>query len=115
MAGKFDLYKDSRGEFRFRLKAGNGEIIATGEGYTTKAGVDAAQCSCRDRRLRINEVGAPRAPLRIPACRWCFLRQPGVNQTARRDGQCRSGVTVAKSTRRQGPECDRPRGTGEKP
>lgn len=40
MAGKFELYKDSRGEYRFRLKAGNGEIIATGEGYTTKAGAE---------------------------------------------------------------------------
>lgn len=38
MAGKFEIYKDSRGEFRFRLKAGNGEIVATGEGYATKSG-----------------------------------------------------------------------------
>ncbi|MFV8054645.1 YegP family protein [Mycobacterium sp. 48b] len=38
MAGKFELYKDARGEYRFRLKAGNGEVIATGEGYTSKAG-----------------------------------------------------------------------------
>jgi uncharacterized protein len=38
MAGTFEFSKDSRGEFRFRLTAGNGEIIATGEGYTTKAG-----------------------------------------------------------------------------
>jgi uncharacterized protein YegP (UPF0339 family) len=38
MAGKFELYKDARGEFRFRLKAGNGEIIATSEGYKSKAG-----------------------------------------------------------------------------
>ena len=37
MAGKFELYKDKAGEFRFRLKAGNGETIATGEGYKTKA------------------------------------------------------------------------------
>ena len=37
MAGKFEVYKDKRGEFRFRLKAGNGQTIATGEGYTTKA------------------------------------------------------------------------------
>jgi hypothetical protein len=28
MAGKFELYKDANGKFRFRLKAGNGEIIA---------------------------------------------------------------------------------------
>jgi uncharacterized protein YegP (UPF0339 family) len=39
MAAKFEIYKDAKGEFRFRLKAGNGEIVAVGEGYTTKAGV----------------------------------------------------------------------------
>lgn len=33
---KFEVYTDKKGEFRFRLKATNGEIIATGEGYTTK-------------------------------------------------------------------------------
>ena len=38
MAAKFELYKDSRGEYRFRLKAANGEIVATGESYKTKAG-----------------------------------------------------------------------------
>jgi uncharacterized protein YegP (UPF0339 family) len=39
MAGKFELYKDKSGEFRFRLKAGNGEVIATSsESYETKAG-----------------------------------------------------------------------------
>ncbi len=37
MAGKFEVYTDKKGEFRFRLKAGNGEVIAVGEGYTTKA------------------------------------------------------------------------------
>ena len=36
---KFEVYKDSTGEFRFRLKARNGQVIATGEGYKTKAGV----------------------------------------------------------------------------
>ena len=34
---KFEMYADKAGEFRFRLKARNGEIIATSEGYTTKA------------------------------------------------------------------------------
>ena len=39
MAGKFELYKDKSGEFRFRLKAGNGEVIATSsESYSSKAG-----------------------------------------------------------------------------
>ena len=33
---KFEIYNDKAGEFRFRLKARNGEVIATSEGYTTK-------------------------------------------------------------------------------
>lgn len=36
MAGKFELYKSKNGEFRFRLKASNGQVIASGEGYTSK-------------------------------------------------------------------------------
>ena len=35
---KFEVYTDKKGEFRFRLKAGNGQIIATGEGYKAKSG-----------------------------------------------------------------------------
>ena len=38
MAGKFELYTDKSGDWRFRLKAGNGEVIATGQGYASKAG-----------------------------------------------------------------------------
>lgn len=33
---KFEMYTDKAGEFRFRLKAKNGEVIATSEGYKTK-------------------------------------------------------------------------------
>ncbi len=35
--GKFEIFKDVAGEFRFRLKAENGEIILASEGYTAKA------------------------------------------------------------------------------
>ena len=34
----FELYRDAAGKFRFRLKAPNGEIIAVGEAYESKAG-----------------------------------------------------------------------------
>ena len=37
MAGKFVITKDKKGEFRFVLKAGNGEVIAMSEGYAAKA------------------------------------------------------------------------------
>ncbi len=35
---KFEMYLDKAGEYRFRLKARNGEVIATSEGYKAKAG-----------------------------------------------------------------------------
>jgi uncharacterized protein YegP (UPF0339 family) len=37
MASKFEVYTDKTNQYRFRLKAANGEIIATGEAYQTKA------------------------------------------------------------------------------
>ncbi|MGD9939834.1 MAG: YegP family protein [Clostridia bacterium] len=36
MAGKFEYFSDKNGKFRFRLKAGNGQIIATSEAYNSK-------------------------------------------------------------------------------
>ena len=33
---KFEVYEDKGGEFRFRLKATNGQVIATSEGYKAK-------------------------------------------------------------------------------
>ncbi len=35
---KFEMYKDKAGKFRFRLKAGNGQIILASEAYESKAG-----------------------------------------------------------------------------
>lgn len=33
---KFEIFRDKAGEFRFRLKASNGQIIAVSEGYVKK-------------------------------------------------------------------------------
>lgn len=38
MSGKFEIYKDKAGEFRFRLKASNGQNIMASEGYKAKSG-----------------------------------------------------------------------------
>ena len=37
MSGSFEIYKDKAGEFRFRLKASNGEIVLASEGYKAKS------------------------------------------------------------------------------
>ena len=47
MAGKFELYKDKGGKFRFRLKAGNGQIIAVSEAYESKASANNGIASVR--------------------------------------------------------------------
>ena len=60
MAAKFELYKDNAGEFRFRLKAGNGENILASEGYKAKAscvnGIESVKKNCQDaKRFEIKE------------------------------------------------------------
>jgi len=36
MAAKFEWFQDKAGKYRFRLKAANGQIIATSEAYNAK-------------------------------------------------------------------------------
>ncbi|MBQ3356853.1 MAG: YegP family protein [Clostridia bacterium] len=52
---KFEIYKDKAGEFRFRLKATNGQIIAVGEGYK-------AMASCKN-GIESVKKNAPEAPV----------------------------------------------------
>ncbi|GAA5202548.1 YegP family protein [Microbacterium jejuense] len=37
MAGKFELWVDKGGDWRFNLKASNGQVIASSQGYASKA------------------------------------------------------------------------------
>lgn len=37
MAGKFEVYEDRAGKFRFRLKATNGQVVAVGEAYESRS------------------------------------------------------------------------------
>ncbi len=49
---KFIIYKDGKGEWRWRLKARNGRIVAdSGEGYKRKAGAEKGINAIRDRDL----------------------------------------------------------------
>ena len=52
MPGKFEVYKDKAGEFRFRLKAANGQNIIASEGYKAKAscmnGIESVQKNSQD-------------------------------------------------------------------
>ena len=52
---KFEIYRDKVGEFRFRLKARNGQIIAVSEGYTTltncEKGIDSVKRNASDAEI----------------------------------------------------------------
>jgi uncharacterized protein len=66
---KFEVYKDKAGEFRFRLKAGNGEVIAVGEGYKSKAGalngIESIKRTRRTPRLSTRRRAEPRPILDV--------------------------------------------------
>jgi uncharacterized protein YegP (UPF0339 family) len=55
LAGKFEVYTDAAGKFRFRLKASNGQIIAVGEAYNTKAsalkGIESVQKNAPEAKI----------------------------------------------------------------
>ena len=51
---KFELYKDKGGEYRFRLKATNGQIVLRSEGYAAKA-----SCINGIESVKKNAVNAP--------------------------------------------------------
>ena len=60
MAGKFECYKDKAGEFRFRLKAANGNTILSSEGYKSKSGctngIESVRKNCLDPDRFVSKV-----------------------------------------------------------
>ena len=72
MAGKFEVYTDKAGEFRFRLKAGNGQIILASEGYKKKAsamnGIESVRKNAQeDKRFERTETKAGKARFNLKA------------------------------------------------
>ena len=56
---KFEIYQDKAGEYRFRLKATNGQVIATGEGYkalaSCKNGVESVKKNAPDAEVVVEK------------------------------------------------------------
>ena len=54
--GTFEVYKDAKGEHRFRLKAANGQTIAVSEGYKSLDsclnGVESVRNSSREAKVK---------------------------------------------------------------
>ena len=63
MAGKFELYKDKAGKFRFRLKAANGENILASEAYESKSscqnGIESVRKNSTDVKRFVKKSSGP--------------------------------------------------------
>jgi uncharacterized protein YegP (UPF0339 family) len=65
MPGTFELYQDKSGAYRFRLKASNGQVIASSERYERKggalSGIDAVRQNAADANVD-DQTPSPQTP-----------------------------------------------------
>jgi uncharacterized protein YegP (UPF0339 family) len=86
MAAKFIVYHDKAKKFRFRLLATNGEIIATGEAYESKAsclnGIKSIQNNAKDAVI-VDETVKKEAPAaKKPAAKKPAAKKPAAKKPA---------------------------------
>ena len=93
MAGTFEIFKDASGEFRFRLKASNGQVVLTSQGYSSKAsvknGVESVQKNGEDRssfEAKTTESGKHRFNLRAKNGQVIGISQNYESAAARDNG-----------------------------
>lgn len=98
--GKFEIYTDKAGEFRFRLKAGNGQTILASEGYSNKAGCENGIDSVRensqnDARFERKETSNGGFRFNLKAGNGQVI---GTSETYTTSAACENGVdSVAKN------------------
>ena len=53
---RFETYEDKSGKYRFRLKAGNGQVIGTGEAYESEdncvAGIESVKRWAKEAKIK---------------------------------------------------------------
>ena len=94
MAGKFEIYKDKAGEYRFRLKAGNGENILGSEGYKAKSscvnGIESVKKNSQNPdRFQTKQSASGKHTFRLCAANGQCI---GTSQTYASESDCRNGI-----------------------
>ena len=94
MPGKFEVYKDKAGEFRFRLKAANGQNILSSEGYKTKSacmnGVESVKKNSQDKdRFQKKTTPSGKFRFNLTASNGQTV---GTSQSYASDSGCRNGM-----------------------
>jgi hypothetical protein len=94
MPGKFEVYKDKAGEYRFRLKAANGQNILGSEGYKAKAscmnGIESVKKNSQDEaRIEKKETKSGKFNFCVKSSNGQIV---GVSQTYDSESGCRNGM-----------------------
>jgi len=94
MPGKFEVYKDKAGEFRFRLKAANGQNILASEGYKAKAscmnGIESVRKNSQDEdRMVKKTTSSGKFNFNVTASNGQVV---GTSQTYDSESGCRNGM-----------------------
>ncbi len=92
--GKFEIYIDKAGEHRFRLKAGNGQIILASEGYSSKDGcengIESVKKNSQDEnRFEVTETSSGKPRFNLKAGNGQVI---GVSEVYESDGACSNGI-----------------------
>lgn len=98
---KFEVYQSGKkDEYRFRLKASNGQIILSSEGYTTKAaclnGVESVRKNASDPK-RFNKTKTPTNMFRF-ALTAANSQIIGTSQNYKSESGCRKGIESVGKT-----------------
>tara|TARA_R110002124_G_scaffold54942_1_gene155745 strand:+ start:343 stop:675 length:333 start_codon:yes stop_codon:yes gene_type:complete len=94
MPGKFEVYKDKAGEFRFRLKAANGQNILASEGYSAKAsclnGIESVKKNSQDAsRFETKKSASGKHTFSLKASNGQVI---GVSQSYDSESGCSNGM-----------------------
>lgn len=98
MAGKFEVYRDKAGKHRFRLKAGNGEIILASQGYAASSGCANGIESVRKNAARKDgfKVSKTKSGHRFNVCSTNG-KVVGTSETYKTEAACANGIKSVRS------------------
>lgn len=97
--GKFEIKTDKANQFRFNLKAGNGEIILRSEGYTTKLscenGIESVRTNSQDDSKFVRKTSSSDSPyFNLKAGNGEII---GTSETYSNSAAMETGITSVKS------------------
>lgn len=95
---KFEVYKDKKGETRFRYRAGNGEIVFSSEGYKAKASamksIESIKKNVPTAEVEEIKPAAKKAPAKAAAAKPAAAKASAAKKPAAKSAVAKAASTV---------------------